>query len=101
MNLPKVNVKIGKLEHELMKNLFESVFLKTPVEGWQLETYIISNLFYKRMQFFLVSPFTGKKKELNFSMTMIEAIAFNAYFGATSGSYNVFLRMKIEPQLKM
>jgi hypothetical protein len=75
------------------------VTLQTPIKEWELESYVISDLYVKKMQFFEIYPYTKKGVKLN--LTMIQAIAINSLFGATSDKYNVLLRLMIEPKLIM
>jgi hypothetical protein len=100
MSAPKVKLTLRKLDHEVMCKLLEETVLITPVAHWELESYIISDLFVKKMAFFKILP-ERKKYKIKLTLTMIQAIAINNYFAATSDLYNVWLRMKIEPFLIM
>jgi hypothetical protein len=91
MNTPKVKLVMRKLEQTV---------LKTPVKDWELETYIISELFTKHMAFWKILP-SRKKYKIKKNLSMIQAFAVNNYFSATSEEYNMVLRIKIEPFLLM
>ena len=93
----KVKLKLKQLQWELLSKLLRETTEMAPVEGWNLETYIIADLYIKKMAFWNIYPYT--KKGVKLSLTMIQAIAINEFFGATNAAYNGLLRIYIEPQL--
>jgi hypothetical protein len=82
-----------------MADDLKMVFEQTPVKDWELHSYIIADLYKNKMAFFTVYPYSSKGVKLNLSM--VQAIAINEFFAAHSEHYNIFLRLKIEPQLKL
>lgn len=93
----KVKLKLKQLQWELLAKLLRETTAICPVEDWSLETYIIADLYIKKMAFWTIYPYT--RKGVKVSLTMVQALAINQFFGATSKEYNFLLRIYIEPQL--
>lgn len=97
MKKPKIKLKLKKLHWEVLATDLRLTFQMAPVKDWALQTYIIADLYEKKMAFFTVYPYTSKGVNLN--LTMIQAIAINEFLSANSAQYNALIRMKIEPKL--
>lgn len=94
-----VKIELTKIQWEVLSDLVKSVMIITPIQDWQLQSYILADLYIRKMAFWEVWPYMrpGKRRKLN--LTMIQAIAMNELLGATSQSYNDLIRIHIEPQL--
>lgn len=88
---------MNRLQWDLMSHLLKETTAICPVQDWSLETYIIADLYIKKMAFWSIYPYT--KKGVKVSFTMVQALAINQYLGATSEAYNMLVRIHIEPQL--
>lgn len=97
MITPRVKIKLKKLQWEALGKLLKETISVCPVEGYSLESYIIADLYLKKMAFWTIYPYT--KKGVKISFTMVQAIAINQFFSAFSKEYNSLIRMLIEPQL--
>ena len=97
--MKKIKLKLKRLQWEVLADELKMVTTLTPVKGWELETYIISDLYISKMSFFEIYPYQSDGVKLNLSM--IQAIAMNNFFAAHSERYNAMLRIKIEPYLIM
>ena len=94
----KVKLKLNRLQWEIMGELMEKTVLICPIEDWNLESYVIADLYIKKMSFWKIFPYKRDSK-VKVSFNMVQAIAINNYFGATSDSYNMLIRLHLEPQL--
>jgi hypothetical protein len=81
----------------LLADELRSVTEAAPVKDWELETYIIADLYLKKKVFFDIYP--NSNKGVTLSLSMIQAIALNNYLAVHSRHYNALLRIYIEPFL--
>jgi hypothetical protein len=94
----KVKMKMNRVQWELMSDLLHDTTAMCPIEDWNLESYIIADLYTKKMSFWSIFPFKRDNK-VKVQFSMIQAIAINQFFGANSNDYNALIRLYIEPQL--
>lgn len=69
---------------------------QAPMEDVEVETLVISECYYRMLQKFTFFPVD--KKKVNISLKQSEAWAINKYF-AIDNTYNILLRMYIEPKI--
>lgn len=97
MSKQKIRLKLKQLHWHILADELRMAMQAAPVKGWELQTYIMADMYEKKMAFFQIYPYTSKGVKL--SLTQVQAIAINQYLGAHSEAYNVMLRILIEPKL--
>lgn len=72
------------------------VCAQAPIEDVEVETLVIAECYFRLLQKFTFFP--AYKKAVTINLKQSEAWAINKFF-AINESYNILLRMQIEPKI--
>jgi len=95
--MQKLKLSINKLQWIFLTNNLKQVVENSPIQDWELHSYTMCDCYERLLKKFTFFP--ADKKKISINLKLSEAQAINEYFAATSTTYNVILRMKLEPQL--
>lgn len=93
----KIKLDLNKLQWNFLANNIKQVAQNTPIEDWELQSYVMAECYIRLLQTFTFFPLG--KSTISIKLKHSEATAINEYFAATSESYNVFIRLLLEPKL--
>jgi hypothetical protein len=95
--MQKIRLNINKLQWTFLANNLKQVAVNTPIEDWELHSYVMAECYQRLLSKFTFFP--SDKKRTTLRLKNSEAQAINEYFAATSQSYNMLLRLNLEPIL--
>ncbi len=93
-----VKLSLNSLKWNFLSNALRQIAPLAPIDGREVESLVLAELYQKKIGFFTFFKPVGKLKLATITLTMAQAYALNKLLGRTDG-YNVFLRMHIEPFL--
>ena len=97
MSTHRIKLKLKHLQWRLLANDLKVVMQAAPVNDFELESLVIAELYLSKMKFFEVEPYGSK--EINLTLTQVQAYAINGLLGRISREYNQFIRISLEPKL--
>lgn len=96
--MEKIKPHLNRFQWTFLANNVKEVTQITPVEDWELESYVIAECYNRLLHKFTFFPSSPNKTTL--SLKLSEATAINNFFSPQSSEYNIFIRPHLEPHLK-